>query len=347
MVVMITEHDAGLRIGGIVVRYNVPLPPPSGPARTNFCLVEGVAAFRQSLRNYGQALAIVGVHIPGGLSRLPVRYPLHEPHSEKRSKSVGRRRVERWFGLRNELDDLEAAARLLGSTYLGRDWNEGERAARAALGRAVEAFNWFDDVLQELGECTFFDLNALPQWTDMMGRGHVGIGALLDRVHELAHLAGELVGGLFGCKLVHEGDEWTKQCPLSVMHIRLGYSMGMTATYTCNICGEDPSECDHEPGEIYNVIAGRVGGECNICSASGDCQHRVGEDYWVRTNRTVTGGEIHEVSLVPRPRDPLARITSIGGAEERMRQRYGFVPTPDCTLLCHDCMYPCTGLNNS
>jgi hypothetical protein len=28
-----------------------------------------------------------------------------------------------------------------------------------------------------------------------------------------------------------------------------------------------------------------------------------------------------------------------------MRERYGFVPPPDSILLCHDCMYPCTGFS--
>lgn len=214
----------GLRVEGWVVRTGVPLPPPCGPARTDFCIVEGIKSLQTSFRRYGQALALTGVHLPRRLADLPPRYPLHELHAEARSQRVGRDRVRRWFKLRNKLDDLNDAGRVLGVHHLGDDWGHAEEAARSALESAVAAFNWIDDVAQDLDEQRLIDIDSFSPNTGVYGWGKVSMGALLDRVHELAHLTGELVGGLFGCRLVHSGEEWTKRCPLSLMHIRLGYS---------------------------------------------------------------------------------------------------------------------------
>jgi hypothetical protein len=69
----------------------------------------------------------------------------------------------------------------------------------------------------------------------------------------------------------------------------------------------------------------------------------VGQVYQVRAGRSIVEADLHEVSLVPRPRDPLARIESINCEDDQMRRRFGFVPPPDSMLLCHDCMYPCMG----
>jgi hypothetical protein len=337
----------GLRIGGRVARYNVPLPPPAGPARTEFCIIEGVRALNAGRRKYGQALIGVGAHFPRRLADLPPKYPLHEQHSELWSRRLGRARGRAWFRLRNQIDDLDDAARTLGARHLGRAWAGAESAARSALEAAVAAFNWLDDVAQDLDESISIDVDSFSCATGIRGWGLVTTGALLDQAHNLAHLAGELAGGLFGCRLVHDGEEWTKRCPLSLMHIRLGNSPGMTVRYSCWICGQDPAECDHEPGKAYNVVAAHSNGECNICrfSDSDSCEHIVGQVYHVRAGRSIVEADLHEVSLVLRPRDPLARIESINCEDDRMRGRFGFVPSPDSMLLCHDCMYPCTGFS--
>lgn len=334
-----------LRIQGQAARTGVPLPPPDGPARTEFCIVEGGSALRAGLRKYGDALIAVSTHLPGGFADLPPKYPLHEQHPRLLSRQLGRPRVRCWFGLRNRLDDLNDDAKQFGSRYLGNDWAVAEGAARSALKAAVAAFNWFDDVAQELDEQVAIDMDSFSRATGLHGWGLRPIGTLLNQAHELAHSTGELVGGLFGCRLVHNGDEWTKRCPLSLMHIRLGYSPGMTVRYSCRICGQDPAECDHEFGRDYEAIATRVDERCNICDASGDCEHITGLSYRLRAGRLIAKADLHEVSLVPRPLDPLARIESINCDKDQMRDRFGVVPSPDSMLLCHDCMYPCTGFS--
>lgn len=259
--------SGGLRIRGWAARTGVPLPPPAGPARTEFCIVEGVRTLNTGLRKYGQALIGAAVHLPRGLADLPPKYPLYEQHSDLRSRQLGRARIQRWFGLRNRLDDLDDPARQLGNRYLGRDWAGPEGTARCALEAAVAAFNWLDDVAQDLDKRVPINVDSFSHATGLSGWGLIPTGTLLNQAHELAHLTGELVGGLFGCRLVHDGDEWTKRCPLSLMHIRLGLSPGMTVRYSCRICGHDPVECDHEFGKTYDVVAARTDDGCNICYA--------------------------------------------------------------------------------
>ncbi len=337
----------GLRIRGLAARSNVPLPPPAGPARTEFCIIEGMRALNAGRRKYGQALIGVGAHLPRSLADLPPNYPLHEQSSEQWSRRLGRTRVRAWFRLRNQLDDLDDAARTLGVRRLGLAWAGTESAARSALGAAVAAFNWLDDVAQDLDERIPIDVDSFSYATGIRGWGLVSSGTLLDQAHELAHLAGELVGGIFGCRLVHDGEGWIKRCPLSLMHIRLGNSPGMTVRYSCWVCGQDPAECNHELGQSYDAVAVPSNGECSICRFvdSGSCEHVAGQVYHVRAGRSVVEADLHEVSLVRRPRDPLARIESISCDDGRMSRRFGFVPSPDSVLLCHDCMYPCSGLS--
>jgi len=233
---------------------------------------------------------------------------------------------------------------VLGARYLSTDWANAEEAARAALTGAVSAFHWLDDVAYDLDGGALIDVDSFTGPDARRVWGYVSVFELVDRAHELAHLTGELVGGLFGCRLIHDGHEWTKRCPLSLMHIRLGHSPGMTVIYACGICGQDPSECDHELGRAYEVAAESSDGHCNVCYQI-TCEHAIGHVYRKLAGRTIIEGDISEVSLVPRPRDPLTRITSIGGVDEQMRKRHGFIPSPDTVMLCNDCMYPCTGFS--
>jgi hypothetical protein len=331
-------------IGGRVVRYGVELPPPSGRARVEFCIRQGIQAMVLGSNQYGRALRLVGTHLPKGLRSVPPTYPLDLQHQELQAKSIGRKRVETWFRNRNYLDDQEDAALLLGIRYLGKDWAFAEKSARDALSSAVDAFNWLDDVRQDLEERTpisvlsFFPSarRAMPEFPTVEN--------LVESAHQLAHRTGELVGGLFGCQLVHDGKSWQKECPLSFLHIRLGMSPGMACRYACSICEQDPSECEHELGEAYAVAASRVEGACNICRGDA-CGHIPGDLYRVRARLSIIEADLREVSLVPRPRDPLARIERLGVDDDRMRQFHGFLPHPESTLLCHDCMYPCTGFS--
>lgn len=65
----------------------------------------------------------------------------------------------------------------------------------------------------------------------------------------------------------------------------------------------------------------------------------------MRAGRSIVEADLHVVSIVSRPRDPLARIESIDCEDGRMSEHFDFVPSPDSMLLCHDCMYPCTGFS--
>ena len=337
--------DRALKIAGIAARTDVELPPPAGRARTEFCLHEGLEALAKASSLYGTALRTAGAHLPKGLRSIPGAYPLHEAHLEHQSRTIGRRRVERWFRNRNFLDDLDDRARILGARFLGPDWSRAEASAREALTGAVAAFYWIDDVALDLEPKTIVSVGSFSANALRVLPVHTTVSELHKRAHALAHKAGELVGGLFGCRLVHDGDGWYKQCPLSFLHIRLGYSPGMICRYSCSLCQQDPSECEHDTGELYPLTAARIEDRCNVCRSRDECIHIPCEVYPARARRSIVEAELLEISVVPRPRNPLARIERLGVDDEKMLQFHGFLPHPESTLLCHDCMFPCTGFS--
>lgn len=158
----------------------------------------------------------------------------------------------------------------------------GEADARQALRRSVDAFNLLEE--------------------------HPRLGAT---AHRRLHVLGELVSVLYGCNLRAEGRTFADDCPVSIAHRRVGLSPGFTAVWRCSACGEDFSECDHSVGELVEVVVTRHDGLCNVCWLAHCEAHQLGSLVRKRVGRIVTEADIEEISLVPRPRDPLARLTRI------------------------------------
>ncbi|GII32301.1 hypothetical protein Pmi06nite_57430 [Planotetraspora mira] len=229
-----------------------------------------------------------------------------------------------------------------GGLYLGPLWECAEDDARIALKSCIDAFNWFEDLLWDLSPDHRIDFMSKERSVDPISV--VTLGRLVDDAHAWAHRAGELVGGIFGCRMTHDGQDWQDECALSLMHVRLGNSVGMTTNYVCSICGVVCWDCDHEPGNNYFIIATRDEEVCNICrDAQEVCTHTVGSTYDKRAEPTMQVLELREISLVPRPRDPLARIKGRGIDETDLIDYFGFAPPSDANLLCHKCMYTCEG----
>ena len=228
--------------------------------------------------------------------------------------------VELWDAIRNAViervmvDYLYSMAplayrkRILPDGSKGTLHMPGEQSARLALQLAVDGFNYLED------------------------------SPLEGEAHDLLHACGALVGGVYGCYVLHEGGIWWDVCPTQLAHVRLGFSPGFTATWVCTICGQDVSECPHMRACAYPVVAA-VGEECNICSDSSCELHEEGETYLVYPRLTPRDAVIEEVSLVPRPRDPMARISAI----QFTPSDWGFHADPGEKIRCHRCVLGCQG----
>ena len=319
------SRPEGLIIGGRILRVGA-LPPAAGPARTQWCVDQGLSALTDSRKQHGTALRTVMLHLPNGPADLPSPYPLHELHPKSRALVIGRSRVASWFALRRRLP--------------GGGWESAEQPGRAGLQAAADAFNWLDDARQDLGE------EALVDVASFIGRAAKpqSVGSLIETAHATVHASGELVGGLFGCRITYEEGRWTDRCIVDLLHLRFGNSPGMAVRHLCSVCGLDAGDCGHEMGEPYTVRAARIGdGQCTVCRENDCAVHQPGTDYQVIARETLADPRLREVSLTPRPRDPLARIASRSVEDERLQAQLGRLPHPDEMVLDHACMYPCTG----
>jgi hypothetical protein len=334
-------HSQGLILGGYVLRVG-PLPPAAGPARTQWCVEHGLTSLADSRRNYGIALREVIAHLPNGTADLPLTYPMHERHSKETALNIGRERVSSWFGLRNRLNNLDRSMRGRGLRLFGPEWQKGEKAGRASLQSAADSFNWLDDARHDLDQEALIDVTSFP------GRSTKPrpLGALIDQAHATVHTTGELVGGLFGCRMAYRDGRWHDECIVDLLHLRFGNSVGMHVRYECSICRRDPGDCEHEPGLSYKVPAARTeDGACTICNVMECSSHQPGNTYDVLADAKLANPQLREVSLTPRPRDPLTRITSRSVEDEDLRIQLGRVPKPDEIVLDHACMYPCRGFS--
>lgn len=339
----VPQKRSPLVTSGLILRNGTP-PPPVGPARTSYCLEKGLSALGAARSKFGRSLYTLAPLIEGGLASLPPAMFLSEPMRRDDAVRVGKRRVQMWFGLRNQIRAAERAAPESERLQRKTRREQAEKLARDALEAAVEAFNWLDDILFDYPPHSIFKIIE-----EEVSAGHpdgrlVDLGDTVDEAHLLVHRVGELVGGIFGCLYKHGTNGWEDRCPTQLMHIRRGNSPGMIVKYACSICAQDPGECPHVLGGMYSAVARREDGHCNICGASDSCEHVNGETYLAKASALVANILLSEVSLVIRPRDPLARIHSRTVDERELVRQFGRVPGADVVLLCHGCMFPCQGL---
>lgn len=327
-----------MRTKGLLVRSNVPIPPPSGPVRTDFCLQAGLDTLQQSTRLAGKAFSILGLSIAGGWDAAPVPYGLENPGSGHFVEEADRRRVSNWFKLRDETWVALKKSRLLGFDYPLVEWYRAKGILQRALKGSIEAYHWLSDVSLDIGSNT---LIAAPD-----GREWGSIGSLVEAAHVLTHRVGEVAGGLFGCKFLHEDGAWYDTCEVSLMHIPYGHSIGFTARHICTICAQDFGDCQHRRGENYEVVVSRTAdGACSICGGH-TCTHSPGSTVKVRATTTMKDPILREVTLTPRPRDPLTRITAREVEVDRLAELLGWMPAPGDKILNHQCMQHCEGFRS-
>lgn len=289
----------------LAARYG-DVPPAVGPARDRYLRENGAASLVTAKRELGIASReALAVADHAGVSMPSFERPIDVRLDlpSVRDAVIVRRRQWR---------DVRSAA----VEHVSRNPLPGDRHARAALRAAVDALNYLED-------------------TDLAAAAHL-----------LIHQAGELVGGLYGCRLEHDRGTWLRTCLVVTSHLRVGNSAGFTARRVCSVCGgdmSDPEQCVHLPGRRYrDEVHTTEAGGCSLCGLL-DCDHEAGSPYEMAARPVVTDLELHEVSLVPRPRDPLCRCDAIEISPDRMRRELGRRPMADEELVCYECIGACSG----
>lgn len=335
-----------MRVHGRVIRSGVPLPPAAGPIRLAMMYQDGVEALRKSARLYGKCCRSMAQTWGLDLSQTPsweatnefIQH--HDLHSMEAQKEF---LIETWGGaerrLRYEINQrmrispFHAGASALRtdeffhrrykemgkalyaqpSAQVGVDpWSDLESSARVSLARAVDAFNFLEDT------------------------------ELAELAHQHAHKVAALVGGVFGCDIQYSEDAYWDTCPISLMHRRWGMSVGFTATRRCSLCGEDLDLCEHLLDTLYELqIKHTADGTCNACGRHG-CSHIDGDVVSTHPHAIMGDWQVHEVSWVSRPRDPLARFTRVEFDPQILAYNLGEEPNGR-NVRCYRCLHPCEG----
>lgn len=223
---------------------------------------------------------------------------------------------------RNQIEDPRSSAQaLMRSAHVtierSDDHSSLERAetdARKALALFARSLDWAEDTGEE-GEA-----------------------------HRLMDEAGAWVRRTFGCQLARSGNEYCQRCPVALAHNRIGMSIGGTAVRICSLCGEDFSECEHMPGTAYMVPGGNSGlGWCRVCLQE-SCDHRSTQRYRVSVIAIIKHMDVQEISLVPKPAHPEARVLELSIPVSDLREVLGDGFIPGSEVSCDRCLLPCDGL---
>lgn len=165
-----------------------------------------------------------------------------------------------------------------------------------------------------------------------------------EGAHRLMDEAGAWVRRTFGCHLARSGTEYRQRCPVALAHNRIGMSIGGTAVRVCSLCGEDFSECEHLPGTAYMVPGGSSGlGWCRVCLQE-SCDHRSTQRYRVSVIAIIKHMDVQEISLVPKPAHPEARVLEMSISVSDLRDTLGDEFIPGSEVSCDRCLLPCDGL---
>ena len=300
----------------------------------------GLKALTAARRQHGATLiSLIGL-LPRGLPSLPTPMLLSDAMSPDLRNELGEQRVRLWFGLRDSLWTLRGTSSAFDHRYVTAGLADCEDAGRRALASAVEAYIWFDDASRDLH----------PRTLVQVGVSSTGAiqGCFIERLvqdaHLLLHQAGELVGGLFGCLITAKDGTWFDRCEVALAHLRFGNSAGITMSYSCSICALPVGTCAHILGDIYDVQVEKSGSECSACGEA--CiEHVDGQVVRLVAEPRPVNPVLHEISLTPRPRDPLCRITARSIGTDQLVRHLGRHPQVDEVVWDHGCMHPCGGFS--
>lgn len=230
---------------------------------------------------------------------------------------LNRLRVQSMVAERRDSGDrLLARARSgLRSAQTARGRDLAEKDARRALERYARSLDWAEDTDDE------------------------------QDAHDRLDAAGGWVRRAFGCHLHREGETYSQQCPVALAHNRIGLSIGGVATRICSLCGKDLSDCEHQRGTAYIVPGGTEPlGWCRVCLSKDGCGHPANEQYRVSLVSIITEMDLAEVSLVSKPANPEARLTSVSISTSELQDHLGDDFSPGQPVNCDRCLRPCAGL---
>ncbi len=190
----------------------------------------------------------------------------------------------------------------------------GEHQAREALSAYWSAMNWLEDT----DDC--------------------------EAAHAKLHDAGRWVMETFRCTYARTDRGYEQQCPVSLAHLRFGFSPEMVVgLVVCSVCGQDATACEHIVGRVYDVVCAKDP-ECNVCGSE-DCAHARGETYSASCHRIITEiKRVEGIALVARPATPDARI--LGRPRDLSLVRSTQPPgwQPGGPARCIECRGVCEGL---
>lgn len=171
-----------------------------------------------------------------------------------------------------------------------------------------------------------------------------------DTVHADLHRMGKFARENFpeDCQLHWDGKTYEHRCPVALAHKRFGFSVGLIVSKkTCSLCGQDSSECDHLPEHLYRVRGGSNGsptGRCRVC-AEEECTHDPAITFLTTPISVVEEIEaLEEVSIVPNPKIPGARMAAIPVSTESLQSILGPDFRPSDRVQCSECLGECKGL---
>lgn len=227
------------------------------------------------------------------------------------------------FNVREGLRRRARYRRAYGRAVLLRtvDPPESDRLVREALSIAASASYWLEG-------------------TEHFVRVH-------HDIHEMGRFAREHHPS--GCRL-HLGDEqYEHRCPVALSHKRFGFSPGLVIRrFACSLCGEDVADCPHRPGRLYRVRGGAAAsrtGRCRVCNRA-DCDHSEVHSYLTTMSVTPDGPiEMQELSLVARPVQPDARLTSIPVPFDELQLQLGPGFDRGMRVDCNRCLEGCSGFD--
>lgn len=196
------------------------------------------------------------------------------------------------------------------------DSSAAEGKAREALSAYASALNWAEDT------------------------------GLEDTIHQEMDRAATWVRQTFGCTVAREGKEYFQRCPVALAHTRVGLSVGGYARKRCSLCGDDLSECPHLPGVAYLVPGGPDDlGWCRVCLREQGCEHTSDQTYRAGLVSTIVEMTLEEVSIVAKPAQPDARLTSISISADDLRRALGDRFVAGMEVSCDRCLNACIGLH--
>lgn len=214
-----------------------------------------------------------------------------------------------------------------------------ENADRAQVGAAVRRWAEIREEFAEVVEARLREPIEAAVANAVDALNFLEDTELCQTAHDLVHQAAWLRFGFLGCRPRVEGGSVQSDCPVRLAHLRWGISPEIKIQWACSMCNERFDRCPHIPHDEYEVVVDRSDG-CSACFEE-TCDHQDGEKVVVPARRVATELSAIAVSLVARPRDPRARITSL---PLRVPADSEFVTQcENGDGLCTECILPCTG----